>query len=151
MQKTTFLIGLPGSGKTTYLAQRKEFFGDALICDDYRKSGGSEFAQSLYYEDLIEALSGGRDVVIADIAYCRKERLEEAVAEVRQLARRLGIRLKVEYLYFENDPEACKENILRRGRAKRVARELAFVDRTSSVYEIPPSAKALPVYGRSHP
>ncbi len=38
MQKVLFIIGLPGSGKSTYLEERREEFGDALVCDDYYKS-----------------------------------------------------------------------------------------------------------------
>lgn len=143
MQEIIVIVGLPGSGKSTYIEQN---FEGVFVCDDYHKSGGGSFETSVYYKDLVRTLAQGNNAVISDIAYCKDELLEETASGLLTLIGRLKINPRIKYLYFENDPDACKENIMRRKREGRVERELAFVDETSSRYTVPHKATVLPVF-----
>ena len=75
MQTITIITGLPWSWKSTYILNNK-CFSEAVICDDYHKSSinhSREFNDSVYFPDLKKALIQGKDVVLADIAWCKKE------------------------------------------------------------------------------
>lgn len=151
MQKLIFITGLPGSGKTTYLETHKDEFGDALICDDYYKSGPGRFVRfngSVYYNDVRNALKEGRNVVIADIVFCEDELRKEAQEGIVLLATELGIDLDIDYRFFENNPEACIQNILHRDRPERVASELKFIEEHTESYVVPENVTVLPVYQR---
>ena len=148
MQTITIITGLPWSWKSTYILNNK-CFSEAVICDDYHKSSinhSREFNDSVYFPDLKKALIQGKDVVLADIAWCKKERLSSLVSGINELLDQLNITANIEYNYFENNPSACKNNILRRNRSERVKRELEFVDNFSVLYSIPLDAKTIPVY-----
>lgn len=151
-QKIIFIIGLPGSGKTTYLEKHKDEFSGALVCDDYYTSAtvrprkSLKFEGSAYYEDVREALESGKNVVMADILFCDPEYLEEAQEGLTRLLSELDMKADIEYRFFENDPSACIENILRRSRPERVEKELAYIKETESRYRIPDGAIILPVY-----
>lgn len=150
MQRITIIIGLPGSGKTTYIENNPDF-KDTFICDDYHKSGAEqiskEFIGSVYYQDLISALCDGKDVVLSDIAYCKQDRLDETVSALSSELQTLEIEAKIGYVYFENNPQACKKNVMSRNR--RVQRELDYIDKVSQYYCIPPDHIPIPVFEKS--
>ena len=149
MQKIIVIIGLPGSGKTTYLKDHEKEFGDALICDDYYKSAPGRIVEcrgSAYYPDLKKALENGRNVVIADIVFCEDEMRKEMQDGIAALLADLDIDASVEYRFFENNPEACIANILQRNRTERVGSELKFIVEHRDSYRIPDGATTLPVY-----
>ncbi len=148
MQKLIFITGLPGSGKTTYLETHKGEFGDALICDDYYKSGPGRFVRfngSVYYKDVRKAFENGRNVVIADIVFCEDELRKEAQEGVAHLGAELNIDIVIDYRFFANDPDVCIANILYRNRQERVETELKFIEDHKDSYIIPASAIILPV------
>ncbi len=149
MQKITIITGLPGSGKSTYLKNHKEEFGSALICDDYYKSAPGrtvEFNGSAYYQDLRDTLKEGKNVVIADIVFCEDELRREMQDGISKLILELNVDVEVEYRFFENNPEACVANILRRGRPERIESELKFIAEHKDTYHIPEGAIVLPIY-----
>lgn len=153
MQKIILIIGLPGSGKTMYLAKHKNSFGNAFICDDYHKSAGSTtvdgfrtLEKSAYYEDLQKALQEGKNVVISDITYCKEDCLREIEEDISHLLSESSIQAEIERRYFENDPNACIANIFRRARNGRVEWELQFVKKTTLQYKVPTNAQVIPVY-----
>lgn len=143
MQTITIIIGLPGSGKSTYIKNNSEKFKNAVICDDYEKSTDNHkhshiFRESIYFQDIRNALINGKDVVLSDIAWCRPERLEILKEDIKNILEELGISAKIASVYFENNPEACKINIIKRNRRKeKVEREIRLVDKLSSVYVVP--------------
>ncbi|MES2930753.1 MAG: hypothetical protein V4665_03135 [Patescibacteria group bacterium] len=148
MQKITIIIGLPGSGKSTYISSNEEF-RNSVICDDYHKSSykkSREFIDSIYFEDLKKGLLGGKNIVISDIAFCKSDRLNKITENIMNLIAELEIKAHIEYRYFENDPYACIDNILRRNRVERVEREIEFINMMSSQYHIPEDAIMIPVY-----
>lgn len=150
MQKITILIGLPGSGKSTYILNNKETLKNTVVCDDYHKSleikGHSRlFKDSIYFNDLRKGLAEGKNVLIADIGYCKQERLEQIKKDIEAILADLNIKAVTKCVYFENNPEKCKQNIIHRDRNDRVKRELEYVDTFSSVYYIPEGEKVISI------
>ncbi len=148
MQKIIIIIGLPGSGKSTYISLNEEFKG-AIVCDDYHKSSykrSREFIDSIYFEDLKKGLIAGKDVVISDIAFCKPDRLDKITQNIQSLLSELEIKATLECRYFENNPKACIDNIFRRNRTDRVQQEIDFINKTSSDYNVPDKAILIPVY-----
>ncbi|MFA6586226.1 MAG: AAA family ATPase [Candidatus Paceibacterota bacterium] len=149
MQTITIIIGLPGSGKTTYIKNNSEEFKNAVICDDYHKSSykkSHEFKDSIYYQDLLTALKDGKDVVLTDIVWCKSERLKILEENVKEVLEKLEMKAKINYIYFENNREACKKNVLQRNRSKeKVEREIELIDAWSPQYVIPQNALIVPI------
>jgi hypothetical protein len=149
MSKITILIGLPGSGKTSYILQNYENIKKENIFDDYHETS-PEFEGSVYYLKLCNALKKGEDVIISDIIYCKNEKLDLIVRKINELIKQLGVRAKIECLYFENNPEACKENVKNRVPPKRIVKEINFIDNIGPDYKIPERAKTIPVFKRKN-
>lgn len=147
MSKITIIIGLPGSGKTTYILQNYENIKKENIFDDYHETS-PEFEGSAYYPKLCNSLKNDEDVIISDIIYCKKEKLDLIVRKINELIKQLGVNAKIECLYFENNPEACKDNVKNRIPPKRIVREISFIDNTTPDYNIPKRAKIIPIFKR---
>ncbi|MFZ2072361.1 MAG: AAA family ATPase [Minisyncoccia bacterium] len=148
MQKITIIVGLPGSGKTTYIENNKNNFKNAVICDDYHKSSynhSHNFEDSVYYEDLKRTLKSGEDAVLSDIAWCKTERREILEKNIKNILEDIKINAEIIFIYFENNPEACKKNVLKRNRNGRMEREMQFIDEVSAQYTIPDNAIIIPI------
>lgn len=148
MQNITIIIGLPGSWKTTYINNNSEEFKNAVICDDYHKSSynrSRKFEDSVYYQDLKEALKNWKDAVMCDIAWCKIERREILKQNIQNILEEVGIDAEITFICFKNDPESCKKNVLKRNREGRVEREMEFIDEVSVHYVIPENAVIIPV------
>jgi hypothetical protein len=90
-------------------------------------------------------LKKGKDIVLADIARCKPERKEQIEIHIKNTISKLKITAEIVFMYFENNPNACKKNILERNREKRAEREIEFIDRVSSKYKIPKNTIVLPI------
>jgi hypothetical protein len=139
MPIATILIGLPGSGKTTLLEGQPadhpwgkhfdDFHGDSL-------DGSGAFPQSQYYVELKKELREGRNCLISDIEYCNSDRLADTEEGLRAISRELGIRLEINRIYFENNPVACRHNVVHRF-SRHYIDELRKIDDLSTVYNCP--------------
>ncbi len=109
-QTVTFLVGLPGSGKSSFLKQRAEVVFDDFHAGAFRDSPA--FTASRCYLPLRDALQRGDDCIVADIAFCTVERLQAAHNGVHLLGEGLGIDLKIAHFYFANDANACRHNVV---------------------------------------
>lgn len=147
MLKITFIIGLPGSGKTTYI---KNHFKNAIVFDDFHKDAKNNsplFKMSANYLPTIKALIDGKECVIADVEFCRPENLEIATQELKEVATVFNLSIEMDFLFFENAPEKCKTNAIYRGRAHH-PQELAKIDELAKIYCIPSNAKIIPIETR---
>jgi hypothetical protein len=150
MPVVTIVIGLPGSGKTTFLRiQFADHFPNGCFDDFHGGSldGTGAFAQSRHYETLKRKLREGRDCVISDVEYCRSDRLMAVEEGLRTLSRELGIMIEVKRLYFENNPNACRHNVIHRfehDRTRDYITELKKIDDLSADYNCPTEG-AIPI------
>ena len=150
MPKVLFLIGMPGSGKSTYLADflklHPEFDVNAIYDDYHNKSldNTHEFTKSRYYRDFVEKLKNGTDCMLVDIEYCGSYRLNLALQGIENIAKEHKLELSVEYLCFENNPQKCRRNVMNRNRANS-NEELQKIDRLTRSYNIPEGATILQI------
>ena len=137
------LIGLPGAGKTTLLQDPLvHHFPDACFDDFHGGSldGTGNFVKSRHYDALSRELRDRHDCLISDIEYCRSERLAAAEEGLRALSHELGIEIEIRRLYFENNPNACRHNIVHRfghHEKRDYIEELRKVDALSACYDCP--------------
>jgi hypothetical protein len=105
--KIIMLVGLPGSGKTTLgnimMSRAGLSSPDFIFLDDITIFGG--------LASLEEAISfGWNNIIVADVFLCRTSDRTKAV----QWLKKNAVGYEVELVYFENAPEKCRANVLRR-------------------------------------
>lgn len=115
------IVGLPGSGKTT-IAKSMAYREDVLLDD----------IKSLY--DLSSALlfcsqSKGK-VIITDPNFC--------ILENRKSAEKILKNHEVKWLFFENDPVKCLNNVKYRNDGRPVEESIKFYTKR---YDIPTDVK----------
>lgn len=80
--RITCVAGLPGSGKSTWLAAQSRLTG-AKVFDDFKADAFNDdpaFAASRHITALKEVIAEGRSCFIADIDFCGSAARAEAVA-----------------------------------------------------------------------
>ncbi|MCI0330701.1 MAG: ATP-binding protein [candidate division Zixibacteria bacterium] len=141
MVKLLIVVGLPGSGKSTFIENRlskgefpgtyfDEFMANAI--DDVH-----EFKQSRHYGILIKQLQGGQNCVIADISFCLKGKRDEAVEAIREKV----VAVDIQWKFFENSPAKCIKNVLRSG-SPAMANKIYYINLFSGKYRIPDGIEA---------
>jgi len=144
MTSEVFLIaGLPGCGKTTYLGQLCR--DGWLVFDDFKiGTDALRFRTSPRFQNVIDALRQNGGCAVADIDFCRTEARDEAEHGLRTEVP--GVKLN--WLFFENDPVACELNIRNRNR-DCFEQEICYLRKYSPAYRIPHGASKLPVWQKS--
>lgn len=131
----TIIVGLPGSGKTTYA---KTLPG--RLFDDVAMSRRG-------MDDLKAYLSTGSDAVITDV-FNTAPAIRSATEEtIRRAANDSNI--TINWVFFENDPEACYHNVIQRNAGSHAEFKLISwetIKEKSAVYTIPEGAVTRKVY-----
>ena len=112
MQEVTFIIGLPGSGKSTLIEHYKTHpFIDYKIYDDWMNwtydDQDKEFTADINYSTLIQDIEQNLNIIISGIGFCDNEFLQKSEYYLKSNFPNL----KINKVYFENDPIKSKANI----------------------------------------
>jgi hypothetical protein len=145
MPQVTLVIGLPASGKSTYL---EDFIRDGVpVFDDFMKGSSSDdFATCLHLQRIEGHLKAARDVVLADVRLTDPEFYGAVVSRLHSITPELRIR----NVCFENNRDQCLANSAHRAnqQLENHLREQDLIARFSTRYSITPGAEIIPVRSR---
>lgn len=141
----TILVGLPGSGKSTYavnlqkktpgMKRYEDFLGVPRCLDEDR---------GLFF--LLDDVRSGRPVVADDVFLCRMH--DRTIFET-VLRPFVPDGYSVRWIYFSNSPAICRKNVEHRNRRKpsdaRFRDAIHWVENLTSLYLIPPGIKPVEV------
>jgi adenylate kinase family enzyme len=139
MNNIIFIVGLPGSGKSTLSKKiNKDNDGKYRIIDDPKNL---DIEVLPYIND---------DLIISDPNLCFKKNREEAEKFIKENSPNA----KIDWIYFENDPESCLLNSEVRNRAlinslKPKIKVDGFIKNLHKFYTIPPGSNVVKVWNRN--
>ncbi len=125
------LIGLPGSGKTYLGTLLQAEMYQSIFLDDLSQNGGLEV--------LLQAADKEENIILSDVNLC----YEDIRSQAELLFLQYFPNHEVEWVYFENDPEACFENVRRRDDGREVGDTIKML---TKVYKIPDNVEVRKVY-----
>lgn len=130
MGQVIAIVGLPASGKTTYAKELMSSDPEHFVLIDDPKNYTRDI------ENVLKSLPPDTTAIITDPHLC-VTRLRETLVERFS---RLGF--EISWIFFENDPEACKKNYVRRHSREKFADIRWF----SSEYQVPSDVIPVPVW-----
>lgn len=141
--KVTIIVGMPGSGKSCLINSRVTEATGVCVEDfmAFPYDDSVRFTDSRYYSELIRDLRKGRHCIIADIFFCDTALRDEA----ERVIHRDCPESSIEWIFFENDPAACRENAIRRNR-EIVDHDVVMIDKLTKKYFVPEETAVLPVW-----
>jgi len=128
--KVICIVGLPGAGKS-HLAQELRKNNNAVIFDDI--SDLELLEKFVKYTD--------KDIIITDPHFCFEFARKAAEEKIKNWSQGF---VELEWIYFENDPFSCWENVLQRKDNRKLS--WMSVKIFSRFYKVPDSVTALPIW-----
>ena len=113
MREVTFIIGLPGSGKSTLIEYYKTHpIINYIVFDDWmlktvNSFSKDDFRREVRYKELIQAITNNNHVIISGIGFCKSEDLIIAEKHLNLMFPNI----KINKVYFDNNPENCCYNV----------------------------------------
>jgi adenylate kinase family enzyme len=132
----TFIVGLPGSGKTTLGNQIVGDREDIVYLDDITVFGGIN-----ELKNAIE-VGGWENIIVSDVFLCRPIDRSNAVRWLKKHAKGYDI----EWIYFENAPDKCLANVLRRNADGDDRKVSQLIYELTKLYVIPDGVEVRKVY-----
>lgn len=133
--KITMLVGLPGSGKSTFGNKIINNETNVIFLDDITVIGG--------IKELNKAVEfGWENILVADVFLCRPIDRNKAINWLNKNAKNY----EVEWIYFENAPEKCYANVLRRNANGDSRKVNELIRELTKLYVIPDDVKPLAVW-----
>lgn len=131
IEKIKFLVGMPGSGKTT--------LGNALV-KDASPSGSIVFVDDIgivttnakeYLSNL--ELDGVTELLISDVYFCR----EKVRNSAQKILEEVFPNIPIELIFFENSAEKCLINVAKRAEKGDDRKVSGLITQLSKEYVIP--------------
>jgi len=131
IKKVKFLVGMPGSGKTTLgnaLVEKASPSGSILFVDDISivTKNPKEYLANLNTTNVSE-------LIIADVFLCRSNARESAL----KILSSIFPDAKIEFLFFENSIEKCLVNVNKRAEQGDDRKVTNLIKLLSKEYIIP--------------
>lgn len=130
MIKVTLIVGLPGSGKTTYA--KSLLSDDMFLIDDPNKD------KTLFDQ----AIASGK----SHILLCDPLLIGAHMKRVEDFLKGKFDQIEFDWIYFENDPDAAWLNHLERNKTDPRDISRKWFDKLSEQYVIPEGSVVMPVY-----
>ncbi len=128
----TVIVGLPASGKSHFLDERRSSQNDPIVAHDFLAQSVTGLCRdALKFTDIALAINNGTNCIIADIAFCYALKRQELEGEMTRRCPGVNVR----YIYFENSPTRCIVNA-RYANRHDTLRRIALIEELSSGYEI---------------
>ena len=112
MQEVTFIIGLPGSGKSTLIEHYKSHpFINYKVYDDWmtwiQNDSDKDFTSDVNYSEVIQELTNNTPLIISSVSFCDSEFLYKSEYYLKSKFPDI----KINKVYFENNPIKAEINI----------------------------------------
>ena len=106
MQEVIFLIGLPGSGKSTLINHKTNLAShrNYLVYDDWGRTfyGKKDiFTNEFRYGELTQNLLNGNSCILSCIFFCKSKYLKLAKSNILDVTPNI----KITEIYYENNPQ----------------------------------------------
>lgn len=129
MQNIIVIVGLPGSGKTTLANKIKEVNKDYIIIDDPKN----------FSIDIEPHIVNGQNIILVDPNLCFDKNRDRLV----ELIKKLNPNIKIDWIFFENNPTKCLNNIHLRSDNKNVK---SFIKQFSKFYRMPENSNVFEIW-----
>ena len=114
------IIGLAGSGKTSYFNSNKELSNNYEFHDD--------FLRNFFDGEVMEKISEDKNICLADPRLCNPKIFKDFIETILKVLHKSKIKL----LLFENNPERCLINA-----NKRISKNVEkMIDIYSKIYDL---------------
>lgn len=136
LKSIKLIVGLPGSGKTTWGNGFIQLHPNTLFIDDI-----SIVAENA--KEYLETIDKNYEyILISDVYFCQEEVRNEAVKVVEEVFPNI----LVDLVYFENSIDKCLENVSKRQQKGDSRKVFGLMNELSKKYHIPKDVKELLVY-----